>query len=87
MLTTKGLPQHMMPRDVATRWNSTYDMLDFSVQYQTAIDAMMAICDFDLRKYKLIPAEWKIAEDLREILKVSGYRTIILLFYPVLQDF
>jgi hypothetical protein len=30
-----------MPRDVRTRWNSTFDMLDFAVEYREALDAIM----------------------------------------------
>jgi hypothetical protein len=26
-----------MPRDVTTRWNSTFDMLDFVIEYQKAL--------------------------------------------------
>ncbi|KAI0808966.1 hypothetical protein BC629DRAFT_1259735, partial [Irpex lacteus] len=32
------LPDRIMPRDVQTRWNSTYTMLAFAVQYQEAIN-------------------------------------------------
>jgi hypothetical protein len=58
------LPHRMMPRDVSTRWNSTFDMLDFALRYHPAIDTMTATRDFNLRKYELVPAEWRIAEEL-----------------------
>lgn len=61
----------MMVRDVTTCWNSTYDMLDFAIQYRPAIDAMTAIHDLDLRKYELVALEWKIAAELRDVLKVG----------------
>jgi len=61
----------MMPRDVATRWNSTYDMLDFAIKYHAAIDTMTAARDLGLRNYELDQAEWNIAKDLGEVLKVS----------------
>jgi hypothetical protein len=61
-----------MPRDVTTRWNSTYDMVEFAVKYRAAIDAMTAARDLDLRKYELIPEEWEIAKELRDVLKVGG---------------
>lgn len=60
-----------MPRDVATRWNSTFEMLEFATRYRVAIDAMTAVRHFDLRKYELVPAEWNIAIELQEVLKVS----------------
>ncbi|KAI0771457.1 hypothetical protein BC629DRAFT_1260158, partial [Irpex lacteus] len=38
-LTTKHqLPKRLMPRDVRTRWNSTFTMLSFAVKYKAVID-------------------------------------------------
>ena len=62
----------MMPRDVSTRWNSTFDMLEFTIQYRVAIDAMTAVREFNLRKYELAPTEWNTAVELRDVLKVSN---------------
>lgn len=62
----------MMPRDVSTRWNSTFEMLDFSIGYRAAINTMTATRNFDLRKYELLPMEWDIAKELRDVLKVSS---------------
>jgi len=76
----------MMPHDVATRWNSTYDMLDFTVKYRMAIDTMTAARDLGLRNYELEQAEWKIAEDLREVLKVSQFVTTIHFLANLIQS-
>ena len=43
----------MMPRDVSTRWNSTYDMLNFALDYRVAIDSISSNRDLNLRKYEL----------------------------------
>ena len=46
-------------------------MLEFAIQYRVAIDAMTAVCDFDLHKHELVSSEWDIATELRDVLKVS----------------
>lgn len=66
-------PEKMMPRDVATRWNSTFDMLDFAVEHITAINTMTADRDMKLRKYELSENDWDIARQLRDALKVCTY--------------
>jgi hypothetical protein len=63
-------PQNVMPRDVATRWNSTYDMLTFAIRYKDVIDAMCHPDSVTLKQYKLNVAEWALLTDLKEVLKV-----------------
>ena len=60
----------MMPRDVSTRWNSTYDMLEFAVEYQAALDTMTADRGMNLRKFELSKKEWSMATELSEVLQV-----------------
>ncbi|TFK82777.1 hypothetical protein K466DRAFT_499680, partial [Polyporus arcularius HHB13444] len=40
LLNEMGLPEKLIPRDVRTRWNSTYGMLDVALAYREAIDRM-----------------------------------------------
>ena len=77
-ISAHGLPPCMMPQDVSTQWNSMFDMLDFAIRYRAAIDTMAVVRDFDLRKYELVPAEWKIATELRDALKVSNPSCILI---------
>jgi exoribonuclease II len=61
----------MMPRDVITRWNSTYDMLEFAVDYREALDSITGNQKMKLRQYELDEEDWEIATKLRDILKVN----------------
>ncbi|KAF8164038.1 hypothetical protein K438DRAFT_1499473, partial [Mycena galopus ATCC 62051] len=40
--TTKNMAVRLLPRDVRTRWNSTYDMLVVAVQYKEVFNAFTA---------------------------------------------
>jgi len=61
----------LMPRDVTTWWNSMFDMLNYALEHQDAVDAVTKWRDLGLRKYKLEDHEWVIAEQLRDVLKVD----------------
>ena len=80
--SNKKLTVRKMPRDVSTRWNSTFDMLKFACLYHDAInkitdDRSMKLCDYELKDH-----EWKIVEELRDSLKVLNlYIYIIILPY------
>ena len=66
----------IMPRDVTTHWNSTYDMLKFALEYCKAIDVLTADRLNGLRMYELNDTEWIIAQQLCDILAVSHHVTI-----------
>ena len=64
-----GLCVRMMPWDVSTCWNSTFNMLKFAIDYHAAIDAVTSNHEFNLCKYELADEEWAIAVNLRDALK------------------
>ena len=66
------LTARMIPRDVATRWNSTYEMLSFSYTYREAYNEITSNRDMKMRKYELSDKEWRIVNDLASVLKVSS---------------
>jgi hypothetical protein len=70
VLVAMDVPLRKMPRDVSTRWNSTFDMVDFAVEHRAAIDEMTGNKNMGLRKYEMNENEWRIAEQLRDTLKV-----------------
>lgn len=76
MLKKLALRVRNMPRDVLTRWNSTFDMLEFAITYRGAIDAMTSERSLNLRKYELDDNEWLIATKLRDTLKVRHHHII-----------
>jgi hypothetical protein len=65
-----------MPRDVATRWNSTYNMLEFALEYRSAIDELSG--DRDMRKYELDDEEWNIVQQLCNLLEVRSATCIFI---------
>jgi hypothetical protein len=69
-LASLKLPQRNMPRDIQTRWNSTYDMLRFALKYKDAVKVMTQTRDLGLRRYELSPEEWVLAQQLSNVLEV-----------------
>jgi len=70
-----GLSERMMPRDVSTCWNSTYDMLEFAIPYHDAINSVTSNRSMKMRPLELSNSEWKILTELRDSLKVSFVRS------------
>ena len=79
----------MIPRDVATRWNSTYDMLVCGNEYRVALDIITSDRTMDLRKFEMSQEEWAVLEQLQEVLKVCSlrYELITRLFCDLSLDF
>ena len=63
-------PNRLMPHDVTMRWNSTYDVLNFALEYHEAIDILTANQQNELQAYELNEREWAIARQLSKILEV-----------------
>jgi hypothetical protein len=72
----------LMPRDVKTRWNSTFAMLDFAIRYRRLLDQLSGERANGLRDLELKENEWKIVEQLRDVLKVRTFAQRGLLFAP-----
>ena len=74
----------MMPRDVATRWNSTYNMLVFALEYREAIDKISG--DRDMRKYELSEGDWDLVKQLCDVLGVRCASCLRILTDHVFPD-
>jgi hypothetical protein len=68
----KPLSQRMMPRDVATRWNYTYEMLSFAYTYRDAYNELTSNREMKMRKYEIEDQEWEIVKQLADVLKVCS---------------
>jgi hypothetical protein len=74
--TELGLKERLIPRDIVTRWNSTYDMMHFVLTYKKVINHVTADKALKLRKYELNNNNWTIVEDLVSILEVRSLYSI-----------
>ena len=57
LLDALKMSARKIPRDVTTRWNSTYNMLLFALEYREAIDKMSGDKTNNLREYELSEEE------------------------------
>ena len=60
-----------LPQDVAMRWNSTFDMLDFALEYWAGIDVITDKNKLGVNQYTLGDEEWELLKQLCNVLKVS----------------
>ena len=59
-----------MPRDVSTRWNSAFDMVDFRVLYDQVIELVMDKHRLGLGDFAIDEHKWELLRQLRNVLKV-----------------
>ncbi|KAL1733409.1 hypothetical protein EV714DRAFT_204398, partial [Schizophyllum commune] len=61
----------LLPRDVRTRWNSTFDMLASALEHRDAIEQMFRKDSIlsEIEPFELSRHEWRCAEQLRDALE------------------
>ena len=64
-----GLPEVNIILDVATRWNSTFDMLERAFQQRKALEAV-CLSDSKLRGHLITEDQWEGIQDILELLGV-----------------
>uniref|UniRef100_A0A8D8Z989 Zinc finger BED domain-containing protein 1 n=2 Tax=Cacopsylla melanoneura TaxID=428564 RepID=A0A8D8Z989_9HEMI len=69
-----GLPELKLKQDVATRWNSTYDMINRILKLKDAVVTVIALLDTNL--VPLTSAEWTIASQVVDILEIFNEVTV-----------
>ena len=62
----------LIPCDVTTWWNSTYDMLSFVLEHQKAIDNYTGDQKNELQGFELTVEEWEVVKQLCDILEVTS---------------
>ena len=67
------LDEQIMPQDISTCCNSTYDMLKFALNSCIALDTITGERDMKLWKYELNDEEWTIARQLGDTLEVCSF--------------
>jgi len=80
------LPIRMMPWDVVTHWNSTFDMLVFTLEYRDTIDGITG--NREMRKYELLEEEWGLVQQLGDVLQVclAHFPILLLEFSQIFKD-
>ena len=61
---------HILPCDVSTHWNLTFDHLTAFVELEVYIDQFTGIREHGLRQFELTPEEWNCLKQLVKVLQV-----------------
>ncbi|KAF5331299.1 hypothetical protein D9758_018118 [Tetrapyrgos nigripes] len=70
-------PQTVIPRDVTTRWNSSCDMIEYCIKKKKYYRAITSEdLENGLQQYALTKREWKLAEQLKDVLEVLRDATL-----------
>ena len=79
---THSLHMWLIPCNVKTQWNSTYDILNVAVEYHEVIDDVTVNKSIKLWQYKLYDESWDIIRDPLHVLKVISlvYHRHILIY-------
>ncbi|KAH7904066.1 hypothetical protein BJ138DRAFT_984604, partial [Hygrophoropsis aurantiaca] len=65
------LPELELLRDVETRWDSIYFMINRLRALRQAVEYFLSLPNQEgLSRYKLSPVEWKVLEDFERILQI-----------------
>ena len=68
----ENLSNHNIPRDITTRWNSTYNMLTFILEYCPLVEKFTVDRKNEIRELELSEEEWAIITQLNDVLMVCG---------------
>ena len=60
----------MIPCDVSTCWNLTYDMLKFAAKYHAALNVITTDLDMNLHQFEWSKKEWGMTTELCNVLQV-----------------
>ncbi|KAJ8085640.1 hypothetical protein PM082_004458 [Marasmius tenuissimus] len=75
-LCSLNLTPQLIPQDVKTRWNSTYDMLDFASNHRRAIKTFTQDADNNVCEFGMTMEEWELVEALMHILHILKLATL-----------
>jgi len=66
------LQGRVLPRDVSTRWNSTFDHLAVFIELEEYVDKFAGLREHGLWQFELTQEEWKCVKQLVKVLQVCS---------------